>query len=259
MTKLNLLNYLLVCSFSLIFFSCEEETPFSPTNQLYEMLYDDALDGRVKNLEYLGGNLKLSFNCERNLSSRTIPSTGDTWICKYEGDTIVNQIAERQKLLYVLDENGRVKEYISLVWNGKEWYTYYKENWKFDEKGRFKEKNIQSVKADTTSYFVNREEYVYGDRGKVEIFKYGKDEGSKTKNGLLRTETRLANENGDWMLIEELDEDGIPYRKSNFTYEYDNTGNWTQVILKEENNYTGQMYSDTIRRKISYYDKSECK
>ena len=223
------------------------------------MLYDDALDGRVKDLEYIDGNLKLSFNCDRNLASRTIPSTSDTWICKYEGDTIINQIAERQKLLYILDENGRVKEYVSLVWNGKKWYTYYKEDWNFDKKGRLRKKSIQSRKADTISYFVNREEYVYGDRGKVEIFKYGKDEGSKTKNGLLRTETRLANENGDWILIEELDEDGIPYRKSNFTYEYDKENNWIQIILKEEDNYTGQTSTDTIKRKISYYSKNYCK
>lgn len=258
MTKLNLLNYSLAFFLFLLLFSCEKE-PLPPTNQLYEMLYDDALDGRVKDIEYINGNLKLSFNCERNLSSRTIPSTANTWECKYEGDTIINQIAERQKLLYILDESGRVKEYISLVWNGKEWYTYYKENWKFNRIGKLKEKTIQSVKGDTSSYFVNREEYVYGDRGKVEIFKYGKDEGSKTKNGLLRTETRLANENGDWILIEELDEDGIPYRKSNFVYEYDETGNWIQVILKEENNYTGQTSSDTVQRKINYYAQSECK
>ncbi|MGK0388343.1 MAG: hypothetical protein ACI94Y_001071 [Maribacter sp.] len=258
MTKLNLLNYFLILFISCLFFSCGKE-PLSATNQLYEMLYDDALDGRVKDLEYIDGNLKFSFNCDRNLASRTITNTSDTWTCKYDGDTIINQIREYQKLLYILDENGRVKEYVSLVWDGKKWYTYYKEDWNFDKEGRLKNKSIQSRKADTTSYFVNREEYVYGDRGKVEIFKYGKDEGSKTKNGLLRTETRLANENGDWMLIEELDEDGIPYRKSNFIHTYDKEGNWTQVILNEEDNYTGRTTKDTIQRKISYYAKNECK
>lgn len=251
-------NKFILLLFALITFnSCKEEI-LLPTNQLYEMLYDDALNGRVQELEYVDGDMKIAFNCNRNLSSRFVPSKNLTWEYLYTGDTIVNQIASQQKLLYVLDESNRVKEYISKVWDGEKWYVYYKEDWTFNTDGKLKEKRIFSKKAEKEAYFINREEYRYLKGGEVEISKYGKDEGSKTKNGLLRKETRTSNDKGGWKQIEELDEDGIPYRKASYDYTYDKKDNWTQIIFTEVNNYTGQTTTDTIERKITYFPKGKC-
>jgi len=257
MQNLNPSKFVLLLFTLIAFSSCTEEI-LPSSNQLYEMLYDDALKGRVQELEYVDGDMKIAFNCDRNLSTRFIPSQNLTWEYLYSGDTIVNQIASQQKLLYVLDESKRVKEYISLVWDGKEWYVYYQENWIFNADGQLKEKRITSKKAEKASYFINREEYKYLKGGKVEISKYGKDEGSKTKNGLLRKETRTPNDKGDWKLVEELDEDGIPYRKASYHHVYDKKDNWTQIIFTEVDNYTGQTTTDTIERMITYYPKGGC-
>lgn len=256
--KYHLVKSILLFSVIISFVSCKKEI-LPPSNQLYEMLYDDALNGRVQEVVYPDGDMKLSFNCDRNLSTRTVPSSNLVWEYLYNGDTIVNQIASQQKLLYVLDENKRVKAYISKVWDGKEWYDYYKEDWTFNENGQLTEKKIFSKKAAEQAYFINKEVYKYLKDGKIEILKYGKDEGSKTENGLLRTETRFTNENGRWKNIEELDEDGIPYRKSSFDYQYDEQNNWTQIIFTEVNNYTGQTTRDTINREIIYFGRGACK
>lgn len=238
--------------------SCKEKNP-PTTNQLYEILYDDALNGWVKQVEFIESDLQLNFDCERNLSRKIVPSQNNIWEYNNEGDTIINELNSRQKILYVLDESNRVQQYISLVDNGKEWYTHYKENWKLDTNNNLVEKQIESFTAKDKPYFIFKEIYQYIEDGKVEILKYGKDEGSKTENGLLRTETRLANEKGDWIVIEELDEDGIPFRKSNLSYQYDPKGNWTECIIRDENNYTGESSIDTIQRKITYYSFNECK
>lgn len=255
--KLQLHKLALWLLISIAFHSCQEEV-LPPSNQLYEMLYDDALNGRVQELKYVDGDMKIAFNCDRNLSKRIVPSQNLTWEYLYSEDTIVNQIASQQKLLYVLDESNRVKEYVSKVWDGEKWYVYYKEDWIFNADGKLKEKRIFSKKAEKESYFINREEYKYLKNGQLEISKYGKDQGSKTKNGLLRKETRTPNEKGGWKQIEELDEDGIPYRKAAYNYTYDKKNNWTKIIFTEVNNYTGQTTTDTIQRKITYFQKGKC-
>lgn len=252
--RLSLAFFLLI----MICFSCNEEVP-PPSNQLYELLYDDELNGWVKEVDFVGSDLKLQFDCKRNLSKKIVPSQNSTWDYQSTGDTIVNELNSRQKILYVLDKTDRVRQYISLVDNGKEWYTHYKENWKLGPDNQLLEKQIESFTAKDKPYFIFKEVYDYIEDGKLEILKYGKDEGSKTENGLLRKETRLANENGDWIVIEELDEDGIPFRKSNLSYEYDSKANWIQCIIRDENNYTGASSIDTIMREITYYPYKECR
>ncbi len=244
----------------LLVVSCHEPREYT-SNALYETIYDEELEGPVRSIMMTEGDLEFIFDCDRNLQKRIVPSKQEIWQYDIQGDTIINQIAPQQKLLYILNEQGKVSRYVSKVWDTSksEWYDYYVEEWVRDEAGRLKEKRIQSVVADKKPYFISKIIYRYDGNRKVEIQKWGRDDGAKVSEDLLRTETRLKNEQGDWVVIEELDEDGIPFWKNNLSYEYDEQGNWITCYTREENHYKGKTSMDTIRRSITYHSKADCR
>ncbi len=250
--------------FSLILFSslsCTsdvQEDNINTSNMLYEILFDSSIRKGVKELDFIGSDLKLGFDCEGQLKSMSFPSENSVFNYQYQGDTIINQLSDRQRSMYILNTENKITESQSQLKLDGNWILEYREFWSYNQNGFPEEKIIQSPAEKKAPYFINRERYNYDREGKVEILKYGKDNGSGRKNGLLRTETRYANSYGDWTSIAELDEDNIPFRNSSFIYEYDNNGNWTQVIVQEKNNYTNKTSTDTIRRKINYFSRKDC-
>ncbi len=257
--KTSVIILLFSCAF--IFYSCSNENQkpeINSSNMIYEMLFDGSIRKGVKDLDFVGSDLVLSFNCDGNMNQMAFPNDNIIYNYQYDGDTIINQLSKDQRTLYLLNTEQKVKESQSQIKRENEWKINYTEYWTYDEKGRPLEKQINSPAAAKEQYFISREFYEYPRERKVVIHKYGKDAGSGKKNGLLRTETRFANTVGDWTSIEELDEDGIPFRNSSFHYTYDNNGNWTEVILHEKNNYINKNTIDTIQRKITYYKKSDC-
>ncbi len=257
----NHIAFLFFFLFFLSFAACtsDKKDNVNTSNMVYEMLFDESVKNGVKELDFVGSDLVLAFDCDGNLNKMIFPSEKVEYLYQTQGDSITNQLSEKQKSLYILNKKGKVRESQSLKWNGKEWLVEYTENWSYDALGRPLLKMVNSPNASEKKYFINREQFNYDADGKLEILKYGKDSGSGKTNGLLRTETRKANDYGNWVSIEELDEDNIPFRSSTFDYQYDKQGNWTQIIVHEKNNYTNKNSLDTIQRKISYYNKQDCK
>ncbi len=251
--------YYILLLLGIFIFSCQENSNYKNTsNMLYEVNFDSHVRNNVKEIEMVDRDLKIIFNCGANLSQLITPSNQSMYYYEYRGDTIINQATDKRKSVYVLNKRGRVAEKYDFKKRKGIWESDYKETWSYNLGGEPSEKNIYSEANKKRGYYINKEKYKYYPNGKVEIYKYGKDVGSGIENGLLRLETRLSNSFGDWLTIEEVDEDGIPYRNSTFTYTYDGQGNWTELIYKEVNNYLDRTTVDTMYRKIIYYSPSEC-
>ncbi len=228
------------------------------TNMLFETLFDSSVRGDVKTLEFDGSDMLLEFNCKGHLNALNLTDEGTSYVFEYSGDSIINNTTPVVKTIYLLNNKGKVSEMQS--WMKKEnWVSEYKENWTYDKQGRILEKKVSKPATEEPRYSINREVYRYRKSGSVEIEKLGTDGKNGEQEMLLRTEVRIPNENGDWKSIQETDEDGLPFRSSEFNYTYDRSGNWTQVIVKEINHYTGKNEVDTLKRVIGYYGRGECK
>ncbi len=230
------------------------------SNMLFEFLLEGTARGHVKQIEYINSDLIIDFNCENHLESLSIPSEKIKYNYQYSGDTITNEVSKKTRTKYILGKQGKIEGvfFQSLNDEGK-WISFYDEKMSYSKKGDLISKEIDDPDFEKKTYYISREEFNYYPNNKVEVLKYGKDALKNSNERLLRTETRIANNLGDWTTIAEVDEDGIPYRNASYHYEYDARNNWTQLIVQENNNYTGQSSIDTIQRNIIYYQRGDCK